>query len=52
MDAIHNPRVQLLATALNNLGVGAIIAGPWRPWSMAALAMLPISLHGSGLAPI
>jgi hypothetical protein len=27
MHAIHNTRVQLLATALNNLGVGAILAG-------------------------
>lgn len=27
MHAIHNARVQLLATALNNLGVGAILAG-------------------------
>jgi hypothetical protein len=27
MDAIHNARIQLLATAFNNLGVGAILAG-------------------------
>ena len=27
MNAIHNARVQLLATALSNLGVGAILAG-------------------------
>ena len=27
MHAIHNARIQLLATALNNLGVGAILAG-------------------------
>ena len=27
MHAIHNARIQLLATALNNLGIGSIIAG-------------------------
>lgn len=27
MHAMHNARMQLLATALNNLGVGAILAG-------------------------
>ena len=27
MNTVHNARVQLLATALNNLGVGAILAG-------------------------
>ncbi len=31
MNAIHNARVQFLATALNNLGVGAIIAGAVAP---------------------
>jgi hypothetical protein len=27
MHTIHNARIQLLATALNNLGVGSAIAG-------------------------
>lgn len=27
MHAIHNARINLLATALNNLGIGAILAG-------------------------
>jgi hypothetical protein len=27
IHAIHNARIQLLATPLNNLGVGAILAG-------------------------
>lgn len=27
MTKVHNSRIQLLATALNNLGVGAILAG-------------------------
>jgi hypothetical protein len=27
MHAIHNARIQLFATALNNLGVGTILAG-------------------------
>ena len=27
MHTVHNARITLLATALNNLGVGAIIAG-------------------------
>lgn len=31
MDQIHNARVQLFATALNNLGVGAIIASIVAP---------------------
>lgn len=31
MHAIHNARVQLLATALNNLGVGAVLAGVIAP---------------------
>jgi hypothetical protein len=31
MHAIHNARIQLLATALNNLGVGATIAGVVAP---------------------
>ncbi len=31
MHTIHNARVQLLATALNNLGVGAILAGVAAP---------------------
>jgi hypothetical protein len=31
MHAIHNARIQLLATALNNLGVGSIIAGIIAP---------------------
>jgi hypothetical protein len=31
MHTVHNARVQLLATALNNLGVGAIIAGIVAP---------------------
>jgi hypothetical protein len=31
LHAIHNARIQLLATALTNLGVGAIIAGIVAP---------------------
>jgi hypothetical protein len=31
MSLIHNERVKLLATALNNLGVGAIVAGIVAP---------------------
>jgi hypothetical protein len=31
MHAVHNARVQLFATALNNLGVGAILAGIVAP---------------------
>ena len=31
MHTIHNARVQLLAAALNNLGVGAVIAGIVAP---------------------
>jgi hypothetical protein len=31
MNTVHNARVQLLSTALNNLGVGAIIAGAVAP---------------------
>lgn len=30
-DAVHNARITLLATALNNLGVGAILAGLVAP---------------------
>jgi len=30
-DAVHNARITLLATALNNLGVGAILAGIVAP---------------------
>jgi hypothetical protein len=40
---LHNERVKLLATALNNLGVATIITGiVARPWSTARLAILPI----------
>jgi hypothetical protein len=31
MHTVHNARVQLLATALNNVGVGAVIAGIVAP---------------------
>jgi hypothetical protein len=31
MSLIHNARITLLATALNNLGIGAIIAGILAP---------------------
>jgi hypothetical protein len=31
MHTIHNARIQLLATALNTLGVGATIAGAVAP---------------------
>jgi hypothetical protein len=31
LHAIHNARAQLLATALNNLGVGAVLAGVIAP---------------------
>ncbi len=31
MHTIHNARIQLLATALNSLGVGAILAGIVAP---------------------
>lgn len=30
-DVVHNARITLLATALNNLGVGAILAGIVAP---------------------
>jgi hypothetical protein len=30
--SIHNARVQLGATALNNLGVAAVVAGIIAPW--------------------
>lgn len=45
MSTVHNERVKLRSTALNNLGVGAIIAGviapvvsgrPFDPWHFAA----------------
>jgi len=31
MNQIHNERIKLLATALNNLGVGAVLAGIVAP---------------------
>lgn len=31
MPTVHNARVQLLATALNNLGVAAVVAGVVAP---------------------
>ena len=31
MNTIHNARITLLATALNNIGVGAILAGIIAP---------------------
>jgi methylmalonyl-CoA mutase cobalamin-binding subunit len=31
MHAIYNARIQLLATALNNLGIGVILAGAIVP---------------------
>jgi hypothetical protein len=31
MHTIHNARIQLLATALNNLGVGCVLAGIVAP---------------------
>jgi hypothetical protein len=36
MHAVHNARVQLAATAFNNLGVGAILAGVIVPTVNAA----------------
>jgi hypothetical protein len=41
MHAIHNARIQLLATALNNLGVGAILAGVIVP-----------SINGTGMGRV
>jgi hypothetical protein len=32
VHAIHNARVQMGATALNNLGVAAMVAGIISPW--------------------
>ena len=31
MHAIHNARIQLLATTFNNIGVGAVVAGVLAP---------------------
>ena len=31
MHAVHNARVQLLATAFNNIGIGAVLAGIVAP---------------------
>jgi len=38
MDAIHNARVTLLATALNNLGVASIGAGVFAPLVTGSVA--------------
>jgi hypothetical protein len=40
MHTVHNARITLLATALNNLGVGAIIAGIVAPMVNGAVADL------------
>jgi len=37
MHAIHNARVQLLATASNNLGVAGIVAGLVAPFASGSL---------------
>ncbi len=57
MHAIHNARVQLFATALNNLGVGAIIAGIVAPMvrseinnAVSAIVWLGVGLNFLGLA--
>jgi hypothetical protein len=48
LHAIHNARIQLLASALNNLGVGAIIAGIVAPLVNGTVGDAP---HiGAGLA--
>jgi hypothetical protein len=58
MHTIHNARVTLAATALNNLGVGAIMAGivaplvngtvgglaHVTPWGVNLIAMAQVSL--------
>ena len=38
MNLVHNERIKLLATALNNLGVGAILAGIVAPLVNGTLA--------------
>jgi hypothetical protein len=38
MHQIHNARIQLLATALNNLGVGSLLAGIVVPWVNGSLS--------------
>ena len=38
MSLIHNERIKLLASALNNLGIGAIIAGIVAPMVNGTLA--------------
>jgi len=40
MHTVHNARVQMVATALNNLGVGAIMAGIVGPLVNGNLADL------------
>jgi hypothetical protein len=47
MHAIRNARITLLATALNNLGVGAIIAPIVAPMVDGTVGIWPISHHGS-----
>jgi hypothetical protein len=53
MHTIHNARIQLLATALNNLGVGAIIAGTVAPTVNGAVAglayVIPWLIFGANL---
>jgi hypothetical protein len=41
VNTIHNARITLLATAMNNLGVGAIIAGVVAPVVAARADDLP-----------
>jgi hypothetical protein len=47
MHAIHNARVQLLASALNNLGVRAIIAGIVAPGCSGSTAFVSSQFSGA-----
>jgi hypothetical protein len=44
MNFIHNERIKLLATALNNLGIGAILAGIVAPLVNGTLARLDTTI--------
>jgi hypothetical protein len=59
MHTIHNARVTLFATALHNLGVGAIIAGIVAPMVrgeinglISAIVWLVIGLDFIGMAQV
>lgn len=59
MQTIHNARTTLFATALNNLGVGAMLAGIIAPLVNGAvgdaahiLAWLVLGIDLIGMAPL